>query len=86
MDEQRVRYRRHFIAGGHAMLDSRLWRTDFGALVREPCECTECDCTFRKVFIEHPRYDQRHYRVDVPPRRRSRRRVRPGHTVPARAA
>jgi hypothetical protein len=56
---RRVRYCGDCISGEHD-LDSASWRTDFLRLVRLHCACEACDCTFRKVHIEEPRFYQRH--------------------------
>jgi hypothetical protein len=48
------------LAGDHD-LDRDSWRTDFMRLVRRYCACADCDCTFAKVLIEEPRFDQRHH-------------------------
>jgi len=57
------------LAGDHD-LDRESWRTDFLRLVRECCACADCDCTFAKVLIEEPRFDQRHYQPATGRKRR----------------
>ena len=64
----RVRCCGDCMSGDHD-LDRDSWRTDFLRLVRKHCACADCDCTFAKVLIEEPRFDQRHYRP-VPARKR----------------
>ncbi|HEV2779235.1 MAG TPA: hypothetical protein VGX25_07520 [Actinophytocola sp.] len=64
--------------GGYHDLDSESWRTDFLRLVRRHCVCEDCDCTFHKVIIEEPRFDQRHHQ---PFARRRRRRAGRRHAA-----
>ena len=58
------------LAGDHD-LDSDSWRTNFLRLVRKHCACKECDCTFRKVLVEEPCFDQRHSQPVVGRKRRT---------------
>jgi hypothetical protein len=51
-------------------MDSDSWRTDFLRLVRRQCVCADCDCSFGKVLVENPRYDQRHHLPGVVARKR----------------
>lgn len=57
-------------AGVHG-IHFETWRTDFLLLVRRQCTCVDCDCTFRRVRIEEPRFDQRHHQPHVHRRRRT---------------
>jgi hypothetical protein len=59
------------LAGEHD-IDTENWRTDYLWLVRSKCVCRDCDCTFVRAHIEHPRFDQRHYQPCVRGRRRRR--------------
>jgi hypothetical protein len=45
--------------GGEHSIELRTWRTAFLLLVRRQCTCS-CDCTYGRVRIEEPRFDQRH--------------------------
>ena len=65
----RVRYCGECLDGDHD-LERSSWRTDLLRLVRQYCVCEDCDCTFGKVLIEEPRFDQRH-RSPVVGRRRN---------------
>ncbi len=67
---RRVRYCGDCLSGDHD-LDSDSWRTDFMRLVRRHCVCGDCDCTFRKVLVEEPRFDQRHFQPVVGRKRRT---------------
>jgi hypothetical protein len=58
------------LSGNHD-LDNNSWRTDFLRLVRQQCACEDCDCTFRKVLVEEPRFDQRHYQPVTGRKRRA---------------
>ena len=66
----RVRYCGDCLAGNHD-LDTESWRTDFLCLVRQRCACVDYDCTFQKVLIEEPCFDQRHYQRVVGRKRRN---------------
>jgi hypothetical protein len=68
--EARIRYCGDCLAGEHD-LDRDSWWTDFLRLVRRKCVCQDCDCTFSRVIVEEPRFDQRHYRPQL--HRKSRR-------------
>jgi hypothetical protein len=70
---RRVRCCGDCLAGDHE-LDAELWRTDLLRLVRQRCVCRSCDCTYGRVTIEEPRYDQRHHQPHVHRRRRFGRR------------
>jgi hypothetical protein len=70
---RRVRCCGDCLAGQHA-LDGVTWRTDLLHLVRRRCVCQSCDCTYCRVTIENPRYDQRHHQPHVHRRRRFLRR------------
>lgn len=55
----RARRCRECLAGEHS-IRPETWRTGFLLLVRRQCTCVDCDCTFRRVRIEEPRYHQPH--------------------------
>lgn len=63
---RRRRYCGDCLSGDHD-LNSDTWRTDFLRLVRLHCACEACDCTFRRVHVEEPRFDQRHQQPVVSP-------------------
>lgn len=66
----RVRCCGDCLAGDHD-LDKESWRTDLLRLVRQRCVCADCDCTFGKVLIEEPCFDQRHHQPGVSRKRRT---------------
>ena len=59
--EHRARQCRDCLAGEHS-IHPETWRTCFLLLVRRQCACVDCDCTYRRVRVEEPRYHQRHHR------------------------
>jgi hypothetical protein len=65
-----VRWCKDCLAGEH-YIHPETWRTDFLLLVRRICECVDCDCTFCRVIIKEPRFDQRHHRPHVHRKRRT---------------
>jgi hypothetical protein len=69
----RVRRCQDCLAGEHS-IRPETWRTAFLLLVRRQCTCVDCDCTFRRVRVEEPRYHQRHYQPHVHRKRRTERR------------
>lgn len=69
MHSRRVRCCGDCLSGDHD-LENDSWWTDFLRLLRRKCMCVDCDCTFLKVLVEYPRFDQRHHQPGVVGRRR----------------